>query len=857
MGRLFPVANSAARFACSATARELLISQSITSPSRRWQRLRYSCRVLHDLEYACRGLLRAPGFTAVAVLTLALGIAGNTTVVSLARAVFSNPLPYHNADRLVALSERRAGSRNANIPVSGHEYVAWKQENQVFDDVAMYRYEGLNITGSGEPEAIQAIRTSPNYLTVLGLQPAIGRGFSDDDAAGPERVAILSDRFWRHRFGGDATVVGKTITLNDQAFSVVGILGPLPASVSPDLLLPIDVADEARAVGRHNLFVVARLHEGVPLDRARTDVSGISERLAARMPNDNTGHAAVVETLRESMVGEFRGASWLMIAAVGFVLLIGCGNVANLLLARGTNRQREIAIRTALGARRTRVVRQFVIESVVLASLGGALGLLIAAWVLDLATTVTALSIPLLETARLGWPGLGFAAAISLFTGLAAGLVPALRSSSVSPGWLREGNRMSDDSGRQRLRGALVAAEVALTLILLIGAGLMVNSFLHLVAVNPGFTSSGVLIVPLDLPPSRYPEAHQRRAFYDRVIEAVATTAGVESAGVISHLPLGGADNWMAFRIEGRRAPAAGQEPYAPFRIASPNYFTALGIPLKRGRLFNAGDARLAIPIVRWYPQQPPPAGFDKPQPPAVALVSESAARQFWPGEDPIGKRVRVLFSPNVTVVGIVGDVKHNGLNLPSYPHIYLSHNQEPWNSVSLVVKTTGAPAAIAPAIRQRIRSIDPSLPLSVKTMDDVLDTSIGRPRLYALASSLFGIVALGLSVVGIFGVVSYVAAQRTREIGVRMALGAQPAEILRLVVGQGMRPIGAGVAAGILGALALTRYTSNLLFGVAPLDPLTFFVVIATVVAVGLLACWIPARRATEVDPLTALRVE
>jgi putative ABC transport system permease protein len=814
--------------------------------------------MLHDLRHASRGLLRTPGFTTVAVLTLALGIGANTAVFTLARAVFSTPLPFANANRLVSLSERRTGSRNANIPVSGHEFVAWQEQNHVFQQIALFRGERLNLTGTGDPEAIEVMRVSSGYLPLLGLRPALGRTFIEgEDADGPDGVAILSDRFWRRRFAADGAILGRRITLDDRPFSIIGVLPPLPSSLTPDVLLPIDMADQIRAVGRHNLSVVARLRPGVTLEAAQADLDAVATRLAREMPNQNTGHAVTIIPFREELVGEFRPASWLMIAAVGFVLLIGCANVANLLLARGANRQKEIAIRIALGAGRGRVVRQLVVESLVLASLGGAAGLLMSAWIMDFIPEISAMDVPLLETARLGWFGLGLAAAISLSTGLAAGLIPAMRSSRVHPGWLREGNRMSDDRGRTRLRTVLVASEIGLTLILLVGAGLMLNSFMRLVAVNPGFDSTGVLVVPVDLPGSRYPEAHQRRAFYDRVTASVEALKGVEAAGAVSHLPLGGADNWMPFSVHGRPVPAAGQEPYAPFRVATPHYFATLGIPLKRGRFFGEGDGRQAVPLIRWYPQQPNPDGFDKPQPVPVAIVSEAAARQFWPGVDPIGQQIRVLFSPDITVVGVVGDVKHNGLNLPAYPHIYLSHNQEPWNSVSLVVKTAVPPMQLAAAIRERIRAVDASLPITVRTMDDVLEASTGRPRLYAAVTGAFGIVALALSIVGIFGVVSYVAAQRTREIGLRMALGAQRREILELVVSQGMRPIVAGIGAGVFGAIGLTRFISKLLFGVAPLDPVTFGLAIVLLMAVGLIACWIPARRATQVDPLTALRTE
>ena len=814
--------------------------------------------MVHDLRHSLRGLFRSPAFTVMSVLTLALGIGANTAVLSLARAVFINPLPFRDADRLVAISERRPGSRDANIPVSGHEFAAWNEQNQVFEHMAISRGEGLNLTGAGEPEAIEAMRVSATYLPTMGLSTALGRVFLDgEDAAGRNRVAILSDGLWRRRFGADPGIVGKTITLNDQSHTVVGVMPPLPPSLVPDVLLPLDVADDIRAVGRHNLNVVARLRAGVTLDAARLDVSAISNRLAEAMPRDNAGHSADIAPVRELMVGEYRRASWLMIAAVAFVLLIGCANVANLLLARGANRQREIAIRTALGAGRGRIVRQFIVESLVLAVISGAAGLLMSAWVTDLAPRISTINIPLLETARLGWSGLALAAGISLLTGLAAGLVPALRSSRVDPAWLREGNRISDDPERRRLRNALVVCEVGLTLVLLVAAGLMINSFVRLISVDPGFRTADVLVVPLDLPAARYPEPHQRRDFYDRVIGTVASIPGVEAAGAVSHLPLGGADNWMPFRVVGRPDPPAGQEPYAPFRVATPKYFETLQIPLRRGRFFDERDARQSMPIIRWYPQQPYPPGFDQPQAAPVALVSEAAARQFWPGSDPVGQRIRVLFSPEVTVIGVVGDVRHNGLDLPAYPHIYLAHNQEPWNSVSMVVRTGLPSATLTPVIRERIRQADPALPITVKKMDDVLSLSVGQPRLYAVITGLFGLVALLLAVVGIFGVVSYVAAQRTREIGVRMALGAQRREILALVVGQGMRPIVIGIAAGIATAIGVTRFMTKLLFHVAPLDPVTFVLVTVLLTGVALVACWIPARRAIRVDPVKSLRSE
>jgi len=794
----------------------------------------------------------------VAILTLALGIGANTAAFSLVRALFLGPLPFDDADRLVTIAERRATSRDANIPVSGHEYAAWKDENHVFDGVALAQPDRATLTRTGEPQALDLMRVSSDYFDVTGLRVAAGRGFAaGDDTTGHDSVVVLSDRLWRARFGGDERVLGRTITLNDQPFTVVGVLAPLPQSLSPDAWVPIDVPERLRAVGRHNLNVIARLQPSATLAQAQRDLDAISRRLAEQMPNENTGHAVIVSGFRESLVGEFRPASLLIVAAVGFVLLIGCANVANLLLARGAARHREMAVRTALGASRARVVRQLLIESIILAATGGAAGLLLSAWMTDLIPKLPGARIPLVETAKIDWQSVLAAAAISLLTGLIAGLVPALRSSRIHPSSLREGSRMSEDRGRQRVRMALVAAEIALTLMLLIGAGLMINSFMRLIIVQPGFEARNVLVVPLDLPPSRYTEPQRRREFVERAVAEMRTIPGVTAAGAVSHLPLGGADSWMSFAIEGRPVPRRGQEPYAPIRVATPDYFRALGIPLRRGRVFSDSDARIAVPLIRWFPQQPYPDGFDKPQPAAVAVVSEAAARQFWPGEDPIGRRIRLLFSPEITIVGVVGDVKHNGLNLPVYPHVYLSHNQEPWESVSLVVRTAGSPLIAAPAIRERLRAADAMLPLAIRTMDDVLSTSTAQPRLYALLTGVFGAVALALAVVGIFGVVSYVAAQRTREIGVRMALGAQAREIVGLVIGQGMRPVGAGIVIGLGGAFGVTRFMKKLLFGVAPLDALTFTIVVLVVATIGLIACWIPARRATRVDPLTALRSE
>ena len=810
-----------------------------------------------DLRYAMRMLRRRPGFTAMAGLTLALGIGANIAVFSLAHAMYFAPLPFREADRLVAIWERRSTSNDANLPLSGHEYAALRDQTSVFAGVSLYVGDIQHLTGSGDPEAIQVVRASANFFRTLGTDAAIGRVFVDgEDGPGAARVVVLGNAFWHRRFGGDSAIVGRGIALNDETYTVVGVMAPLPASLEPAAFLPLDLPAHIRAVGRHHMQTVARLAPAVTLAQAREDVNAVAARLASAMPQENTGHRFALIPVRDEIAGGFRTAIAALLAAVGCVLLIGCANVANLLLTRSASRQKEMAVRLALGATRLRIVRQLLAESVLLAAIGGAAGLLLALWIVDVVPTLAASRIPLIETARIDWRMLAVAGGLSVATGLAAGLAPAMRSSRTPPASLH-GSRVSDDPEHRRLRSLLVAAEVALTLVLLLGAGLLLNSFVRLVTVDPGFKVDRVLVLGVDLPDTRYSSAASRRGFVDRLISEVRAIPGTEVVGATSQLPLNGADNWMPFSIDGRPAPPPGAQLYAAFRVVTPDYFRALDIPLRSGRFFSDADARIAIPLVRWYPQQSFPPGSDASQPAPVALVSETAARQFWPGEDPLGRRFRALFSPDITIVGVVGDVRHNALNLPVTPHIYLSHNQEPYGSLSVVVRTSGAATAVAAPVRDQLRALDPALPVGIRTMNEVVAASVDEPRFHALLIAVFGAVALALAIVGIVGVVSYAATQRTREIGVRIALGAQRREIAALMIGQSMRPIVAGLIAGAIVALYLARFIETMLFGVEPADPLTFSSVIALLGTVALLACWFPARRASRIDPVVSLRTE
>jgi putative ABC transport system permease protein len=809
-------------------------------------------------RYAARTLVKWPGFTALALTTLALGIGANTAVFSLLRAILLAPLPISDVERVVTIMERRSSSRAANLPVSAHEYVAWKERTSTLQSIALMLYDMADLTGGGQPEKVQVLRVSSEYFPLLGIAPVRGRVFAPgEDRAGYDRVVILSHSLWQRRFNEREDAVGSRVRLNDQTYEVVGVMPPLPRGLTADVWTPLDVPGHVRAVGRHNLNVVGRLRDGVGLEAARSDVSAVSAQLSKERPASNTNHDAVLMPLREALVGDFRRAIFTLAAAAGFVLLIACANVMNLLLTRGAGRQRELAVRVALGATRGRLVRDLLAESLLISLVGGALGVLLATWIVDAIPGLRVVDIPLLDTARIDWQALAVAATLAIATGLGSGIAPALRGARQQETSLRDGDRTSDDPRRRRLRSGLVAVETALALVLLAGAGLMLRSFVKLMSVDPGFTTERVLTVPISLPAARYADATQQRAFYDRLLTALKGAPGVEAAGAVSHLPLGGADNWMMFQIVGQPRPGPGAEPNAPFRTATPDYFRVMGIPLVRGRFFTEADARIAVPVVRWYPQQPYPEGFDKPQAPPIAIISEAAAHQFFPNADPIGQRIRVIFGPEMTIVGVVGNVKHNGLNAPAFPHIYLPHNQEVWNSASFVVKTAAAPEAIASSVRAIVASLDPDLPISVRSMEDVRFESVGQPRLYALLVTSFAAVALGLAVVGIFGVVSHAVTQRTREIGVRVALGAGQRTIERMVVTDGMRPIAVGVILGTVGALALTRTLDKLLFGLEPTDPVTFVGAVLVLSTFGLAACWLPARRAARLDPVAALRAQ
>jgi len=801
-----------------------------------------------DLRYGFRTLLKNPGFTAIAVIALALGIGANSAIFSVVNTVLLRPLPYQDSDRLVMVWEDATMHGYPRDTPAAANFVDWRTQNHVFEDMGAVADLSANLTGVGDPERIEAARANASVFSVLGLAPRLGRAFSpEEDQDGANKVVILSSRLWQRRFSADPSIVGKQITLNGQSHTVVGVMPPQFQFPSQDVELWVPMAFTAQQAanrGSHYLQVVARLKPGVTVQQAQAEMSTIATRLQQQYPKQNTDLGAVVVPLHEHVVGDIRPALLILLGAVGLVLLIACANVANLLLARAAVRQKEIAVRVAFGASRWRLVRQFLTESVLLSAIGGVVGLLLSIVGIALLTKFIPPNISQVKAITLDARVLGFTLLISLLTGVIFGLVPALQASMFNPNeTLKEGGRDSTAGSRgNRIRGFLVIAEVAVSLVLLIGAGLLINSFLRLRSVDPGFKSENLLTMKVVLSPLKYPDLARRSAFYTNLIQRVEALPGVKSAAVTTNLPLYRQGNSTGIEIEGRPLPPPGQEIIIATRVVSPHYLTTMGIPLLKGRQFGPEETEKM---------------------PGAVIISESMARRYWPGEDALGKRLTPGRNAGpddwFQIIGVAKDVRQFELNAEPKPQMYLPYVQADFFAPrDLVVKTDVDPIGLAATVRRAVWEIDKDQPVSdIRTMDEIAAESVARQRFSMLLLTIFASVALVLAAVGIYGVMSYSVTQRRSEIGIRMALGAQKSDVLKLTVGQGLKLVLVGVAFGVAGSFALTRLMTSLLFGVGATDPGTFIVISVVLVSVALLANYIPARRATKVDPLAALRYE
>jgi putative ABC transport system permease protein len=809
--------------------------------------------ILQDVRYGFRMLLKSPGFTVVAVVALALGIGANTAIFSVINSVLLRPLPYADPDRLVVVWETNpnlGGNLQLRNEASPANYLDWKAQQTVFEDFGVFNWNTFNLTGGDTPEQLTGNPSTASIFSTLGVKPMLGRVISaEDDREGAPRVVLLSHKLWQRRFGAKPEIVGQQISLNNQSYTVIGVMPPefvFPAGIS-ELWVPMaftKAASERRSA--HYLYTRARLKPGVSMEQAQAEMDTIAARLRQQYPDTNTDRGIRLVSLHEETVRQLKPALLVLLGAVGFVLLIACANVANLMLARATARHKEIAIRTALGASRWRVVRQLLTESLLLSLAGGLCGLLLALWGIDLLKG----GVPSqMISFTYGWNQIGldarvltFTLAISILTGMLFGLIPALQVSKpdLNEG-LKEGDRGSTGT-RNRARSLLVVSEVALALILLVGAGLMMKSFVRLLEVRPGFDPENVLTASLSLPRARYDNTQKAADFVAQLEQQVAGQPGVKAVGAVNLLPMAGSGATTSFVVEGQAAPMRGQEPEANYRVVTPSYFGALGIPVARGRAFNEHDRAKE-------------AGA-----PGVAIINETMVRLFFQNEDPLGRRLLDSEgrNPPVEIVGVVGDIKHFGLDDKPEAYLYLPHAQVGGNFMTLVVRTERDPSAMTAALRREVLTLDKDQPVfDVKTMEQRLADTGAQKRLTMWLLGVMASVALVLAAVGIYGVIAYSVTQRTHEIGIRMALGAQRGDIIRLVVKQGMLMAVVGVLVGLAASFYVTRVMSGLLFGVSATDPATFAGVALLLAAVALVACLIPARRATRVDPMVALRYE
>jgi putative ABC transport system permease protein len=806
-----------------------------------------------DLRYALRTLLNNPASTGIAILILSLGIGANAAIFSVSNALLFRALPYKHAERLLFVWESKASNGMRQQQLSAADYRDYQTRNQAFDQMGAIYSRSSVLTRGELPERIDAAAVSPSVFEILGMKPVLGRSFaSDEDQPGKDHVAILSAGLWERSFGRDPNILGSKLSLDAGSFTIVGIAPGefrLPGNQS-ELWIPYTPEPSEFLPGNRglrNLNVLARLSPGISRALAESQMRIIADRLATEYPETNSGFSVDLVPLREQLVGGVRPTLWMLMAAVVALLLIACINVAHLLLARAGAREREIAVRTALGANPSRLVRLLLTESVLLAVIAGLLGLLLAYWGTWILAKLAPAGLTQAGEIQMDWRVLAFTSAVSVITGLAFGLAPALACVRSNLNLvLRSGGRGgTGGQARSRVRDILMVCEVASSAALLIGAGLLLRSLIHLQEVNPGFRPDHVLTMQISLPDSRYPGL-KVGLFYEQLLRGLTQLSGVESAGVCRFLPLGGSDASANFQIEGQPRLAAADQPRAKFRTAGGGYFAAMGIPLMRGRLFDSRDNRGT---------------------PKVVIINETAARRYWPNENPVGKRILSNFEQDQwsTIIGVVGDVKHSGLDAETNPENYYHYLQIPpeamnfaESSMALAIRTSVDPASMTSSVRGELRTLDPSLPVyNIHAMQDLIYGSVAQPRFRTLLIGLFAVLALVLAALGLYGVVAYSVSQRTTELGIRMALGAQPRSVLRLVVFHAARLALIGLAIGVAVSLAGGRLISRFLFGVSPADPITLGSASLVILLVALTAALVPALRAARIDPATALRAE
>jgi len=808
--------------------------------------------LLQDLRFGVRTLAKSPGFAVVALLTLALGIGANSAIFSVINAILLRPLSYKNPEQLMLVNHNYQ-KINLKASVSAFGFAHYRDNAKSFESLTAVTGWAANLTGEGEPERLTGQTVSANFFELLGANAAMGRTFAvGEDSEGKNRVVVLSHGFWQRRFGGDRNILNKTLSLNGENYTVVGVMPPSfqygrEFGMIVDLWSPIVFTPQqlsSNSITNEFLSVIGRLRPGVSQQQAQAEMHNIAANLRQQYMQgaDATNWDLLLTSFREQVVGDISTMLWIVMLVVGFVLVIACANVANLLLARAAARQKEIAVRTALGARRWRIIRQLLTESLLLSVVGGAFGLLIGYWGVKALVALNEDRIPRANEISLDWKVLLFTFGVSIVTGVLFGIVPAIQTTKTDlHETLKEGGRNAAATTKQWIRSSLVVVEIALALAVLVGAGLLVKSFLHVQQVNPGFNPEGMLTMHLSLPMTKYSEAPQRANFYKQVINDVRSLPGVQSVGAVSVLPLSGGGSSGSFRIEGRDVPPGQSSPHGARWAATSDYFKTMGIPLIRGRYFEERDTAEALP---------------------VAIIDQSLAQKYWPNEDPLGKRIVFEGTRDNPlwreIVGIVGHVKHTDLEGESRAQYYMPHQQRPQPNMALVIRTPNDPNALAGSVRGIIKSVDSDLPVfRVRTMDQFVADSMTQRKFALLLICVFACLALLLSAIGLYGVMAYSVTQRTHELGLRMALGAQASDVLKLVVKQGMLLAVIGLAIGVVGAIFLSRLMKTMLFNVSATDPLVFVAIALTLAAVALLACFVPARRATKVDPMVALRYE